>query len=219
MTPPKPGKKATTQKREKLFHPQSRKAEQLMRVQQRKSKLADLAKARVDKQKTQADIFSFFYHALPAEDVLSLETLHVIVRDVWLKRFDEDLEEEKKSRRKGRPKSTREQKLEELISQEAELYRTGMDVLDLTNPPNVELFRMWDQKEVAYIKQLRFIRISSEKPDCVVVSKAGKHPFLVRIIDRPVGPQDEQMDTDEAPLLMEPPSRFASTIVSMDGPA
>ncbi|KAH9924795.1 translation machinery-associated protein 16 [Fomitopsis serialis] len=134
MAPPKTGKKAATQKKEKLFHPQSRKAEQLIRVQHRKTKLADQAKARLDKQKIQADIFSFFYHALPAEGVLSLESLHTIVRDVWIKRFDEDLEEERKSRRKGRPKSTREQKLEELQSQEAELYRTGMEVLDLTDP-------------------------------------------------------------------------------------
>ena len=37
MPPTTPRKKATTQKKEKLFHPQSRKAEQLMRVQQRKS--------------------------------------------------------------------------------------------------------------------------------------------------------------------------------------
>lgn len=58
--------------------------------------------------------------------MLPLEGLHAIVRDVWLKRFDEDLEEERKSRRKGRPKSTREQKIEELKLQEGELYRTGM---------------------------------------------------------------------------------------------
>lgn len=57
MPPKKPAKKATTQKREKLFHPQSRKAEQLMRVQQRKSKLADLTKARIDKQKTQCGFY------------------------------------------------------------------------------------------------------------------------------------------------------------------
>ena len=43
-----------------------------------------------------------------------------------MKRFDEDLEEERKSRRKGRPKSTREIKIEELKLQEGELYRTGM---------------------------------------------------------------------------------------------
>ena len=55
MPPTKPGKKASTQKKEKLFHPQSRKAEQLMRVQQRKSKLADLAKARIDKERTQGE--------------------------------------------------------------------------------------------------------------------------------------------------------------------
>ncbi|KZT65663.1 hypothetical protein DAEQUDRAFT_676490 [Daedalea quercina L-15889] len=222
MASQKPGKKVATQKKEKLFHPQSRKAEQLMRVQQRKSKLADLAKARLDKQKIQADIFTFFYHALPAEGVLTLDDLHAIVRDVWLKRFNEDLEEERKSRRKGRPKSTREQKLEELKLQEAELYRTGMEVLDLTHPRNVQLFRMWDQKEVAYIKQLRFIRISSESPELVLVSKTGRHPSLIARPDPLAEPGDHQMDTDdsdEAPLLIEPPSRFASTIMTMDEPA
>jgi hypothetical protein len=69
-------------------------------------------------------------------------------------------------------------KLEELILREAETYRTGMgthlimllslvfilnhdltEVIDLTHPPTVELFRKWDQKEVAYIQLLRFIRI------------------------------------------------------------
>lgn len=96
------------------------------------------------------------------------------------------------------------------------------EVLDLTHPENVRLFRMWDQKQVAYIKQLRFIRISSETPDCVVVSRSGHHPSLTVNEKRmtTAEKEDQQMDTDdEAPLLMEPPSRFASTIMSMDGSA
>ena len=96
------------------------------------------------------------------------------------------------------------------------------EVLDLTHPANVQLFRMWDQKEVAYIKQLRFIRISSESPDLVVVSRPGRHPSLTADAKRveTTTQQDQQMDLDdEAPLLMEPPSRFASTIMSMDGSA
>ena len=81
---------------------------------------------------------------------------------------------------------------------------------------------MWDQKEVAYIKQLRFIRISSESPDLVVVSRPGHHPSLATAEKRVDAAEkhDQQMDTDDvAPLLMEPPSRFASTIMSMDGSA
>ena len=49
------------------------------------------------------------------------------------------------------------------------------EVIDLTHGPTVELFRRWDQKELAFIQLLRFIRISSSEPDVVVLSKPGKH--------------------------------------------
>jgi len=154
---------------------------------------------------------------MPPEGVLSLEDLHTIIRDIWLTRFDADIEDEKKSRRKGRPKSVKEQKLEELKLRETEEYRTGMEVIDLTDPLNVELFRRWDQKEVAFMQELRFIRISSDAPELVVVSRPGKHASLVEAKKNDAR-QDEVMDTDDAPLLMEPPQRFSSTIMTMDGP-
>ena len=48
------------------------------------------------------------------------------MRDIWLPRFDQELEAEKASRRKGRPKSTKEHKLEEQKLRETEGYRTGI---------------------------------------------------------------------------------------------
>ena len=72
------------------------------------------------------DFHGFFYHAIPEEGVLSLEEIHRIIREIWLTRFDEELEQEKTARRKGRPKSTKEAKLEEVKLNEAEAYRTGM---------------------------------------------------------------------------------------------
>ncbi|CDO73304.1 hypothetical protein BN946_scf185008.g66 [Trametes cinnabarina] len=185
-----PSVKKTGGKKEKVFHPNSRKAGQLVRTQLRKSKLAEQAKERSKKQGTQA-------------------------------RHDQELEEEKAARRKGRPKSMKEMKLEEQKLRELELYRTGMEVLDLTHPTNVELFRKWDQKEAAYIQQLRFIRISSSAPETAVVSRIGHHPLLKREEELKkqanAEEQAQAMDTDEAPLLLEPPSRFASTIQTMDG--
>lgn len=71
-------------------------------------------------------IYSFFYHALPPEGELSLDELHYIVREIWLTRLDGEIEAEKAARRKGRPKSMKEQKLEEQKLRETELYRTGM---------------------------------------------------------------------------------------------
>ena len=72
------------------------------------------------------DMYGFFYHALPEAGILSLEDIHKLIQDVWLLRHDPELEAERASRRKGRPKSAREQKLEEIKLQEAEQYRTGI---------------------------------------------------------------------------------------------
>jgi translation machinery-associated protein 16 len=57
---------------------------------------------------------------------LTLEELHHIIREIWLTRFDEELEQEKAARRKGRPKSAKETRLEASKAREAEEYRTGM---------------------------------------------------------------------------------------------
>ncbi|KAF8816351.1 hypothetical protein BYT27DRAFT_7184248 [Phlegmacium glaucopus] len=49
---------------------------------------------------------------MPEEGVLSLQDLHHIVSDISLTRFDEDLGKERSARRKGRPKSSKEIKLD-----------------------------------------------------------------------------------------------------------
>ena len=71
------------------------------------------------------DVLGFFYSALPPEGELSLDELHLIVRDIWLTRYDKELENERARRRKGRPKSAKEIQIEELKVREAEEYRTG----------------------------------------------------------------------------------------------
>lgn len=73
----------------------------------------------------EVDALGFFYSALPPEGELSLDELHLIVRDIWLTRYDQDLEQERARRRKGRPKSAKETQIEELKVREAEEYRTG----------------------------------------------------------------------------------------------
>jgi translation machinery-associated protein 16 len=52
------------------------------------------------------------------------------------------------------------------------------EIPDLTHPENVALYRTWDQREVAFVQLLRFIRISNTNPDTAIVSKPGKHPSL-----------------------------------------
>lgn len=89
------------------------------------------------------------------------------------------------------------------------------EVIDLTHTVNVDLFRLWDQKEVAYMDQLRMVRISSASPEVVVVSQPGRHAFLAKKVES-APEESEQMDEDEVPLLLEPPSRFSSTMMTMD---
>ncbi|KAH8103976.1 hypothetical protein BXZ70DRAFT_888360 [Cristinia sonorae] len=215
---PNTGKKPKGQKKEKVFHPLSRKADQLVRTQIRKSKLAELARARTRKHGDQVNLFGFFYHAIPPEGVLTLEDMHSIVKDIWFTRFDAELESERASRRKGRPKSAKEQNLESIKEREAEEYRTGIEVIDLTDPQNVDLFRQWDQKEVAYVQQLRMVRIAGDSPTVAVLSKPGMHPLLKKTEIVESQEESVEMDTDEAPLLLEPPSRFSSTMMTMDMP-
>ena len=57
--------------------------------------------------------------------MLTLPELHELVSDVWLPRHNAELEEERAARRKGRPKSTREEKLEQVKLLEAEEYCTA----------------------------------------------------------------------------------------------
>lgn len=138
-----PKSTASKTKKEKLFHPASRKAEQLARKALRKGKLGNLASKRFQKHDTRGeslvsrhpcrvadlqvpvDFYGFFFHALP-EGVLTLDELHSLIRDVWLTRHDGELEQERSARRKGRPKSVKETKLEDMKLIEAEAYRTGM---------------------------------------------------------------------------------------------
>lgn len=62
----------------------------------------------------------------PDVEALTLQELHEIVRDIWMTRHDVDLDTEKSDRRKGRPKSVNQAKLEEIKLREMEEYRTGM---------------------------------------------------------------------------------------------
>ncbi|KAI0034445.1 hypothetical protein K488DRAFT_77201 [Vararia minispora EC-137] len=220
--------KAPTVKKEKIFHPNSRKADQLNRKENRKSKLAEQAVNRTKKQASFVDFFGFFYHALPPdESVLTLDDLHSLIRDVWLTRNDAEIAAEQAARRKGRPKSVKQQKLEELKLRETEEYRTGMEVPDLTHTANVALMRQWDEADFSFTQILRFIRVTSVKPDLFLVTRPGKHHALLekQSGDNHPAPGDDApmlmdpVEDRDVPLAEEPLSRFASTIVGMDGPS
>jgi translation machinery-associated protein 16 len=140
--PPKskaPQKGGKLAKKEKVFHPDSRKAGQLARNALRKGKLGNLRTKRSKKASSLLDLYAFFHAALPPapepnadvdagaepKEALTLPELHIIAQ-AWIARHEGALAEEQAARRKGRPKSTKEMRIEELRVREQETYRTGM---------------------------------------------------------------------------------------------
>ncbi|KAF8814212.1 hypothetical protein BYT27DRAFT_7130196 [Phlegmacium glaucopus] len=121
------------------------------------------------------DLYAFSYQAMPEEGVLSLQDLHHIASDTWLTRFDEYLEKESSS--------SKEMKLEERKLLGAELYRIGIEIIDLTHGPTVGVFRRWDKEDLAFIQRTRFTRIYSSEPEVVSPLKAWKASFCFGIND------------------------------------
>lgn len=69
----------------------------------------------------------FFHHSLPEApfECHTLESLHELISEVYLPRFDEELAALRRERRAGRPKSKREDELEEVNRREAQEYESG----------------------------------------------------------------------------------------------
>lgn len=184
------------QKAEKIFHPESRKAGQMQREALRKAKLSEKLVKRGKKQMNLADRYAFFLHALPPDKAaLTLAEIHDLVQSLWLTRHEQALEEEQTARRKGRPKSTKEQQLEEMKLQDAEEYRTGLDLPDLTDVANVALFRKWDGIDATYLRILHFIRICGDFPEITHVARIGRDKSTGNLV-KPHDEGDESMDVD-----------------------
>ncbi|KAJ7043541.1 hypothetical protein C8F04DRAFT_943601 [Mycena alexandri] len=183
-------------KKEKVFHPDSRKAGQLARNALRKGKLGNLRTKRTKKASSMLELYAFFHAALPPDvEALTLPELHTIA-EAWVARNDAALAEEQAARRKGRPKSAREVRIEELKLREQETYRTGMELPDLTDASTLGRFRKWDVASIGYAHLLRFVRISSALPDVIVFSRAptaGAEP----------ADEDEGEEEDDAPQLLD----------------
>ncbi|KAJ7672691.1 hypothetical protein B0H17DRAFT_1084272 [Mycena rosella] len=195
--PPKakaPAKGGKPPKKEKVFHPDSRKAGQLARNALRKGKLGNLRTKRTKKASTLLELYAFFHAALPPDgDALTLPQLHTIAH-AWVARNDAALAEEQAARRKGRPKSPREVRIEERRLREQETYRTGMEIPDLTDPSTLARFRKWDVSSIGYAHLLRFVRISSALPDVIALSRAPAAG---------AEPEEDGDDEEEAPELLD----------------
>ncbi|KAG8861459.1 hypothetical protein FRB96_002908 [Tulasnella sp. 330] len=170
----------STAKKEKIFHPMSRKAGQLERAQLRTTKLSASKLKRSKARLESSDRHVFFCNAVPPDvPNISLPEVHEIIRDIWLRRHDAILAEEEANRRKGQPRSMKAEKIHGLKEAEKEEYRTGIEILDLTDPLTVSLLREWDDGDPAYLHLCRFIRVSSTDPEKALVVSRGQREIEI----------------------------------------
>ncbi|KAJ7224335.1 hypothetical protein GGX14DRAFT_649715 [Mycena pura] len=182
-------------KKEKVFHPGSRKAAQLARHAIRKGKLGSIRTKANKKTSSRLDFYAFIHARIsPDTTALTLPELHAILQ-AWVGRNDTALAAEQAARRQGRPKSPREMRIEELRLREQETYRTGMELPDLRDAVTLERFRKWDVTSLGYAHLLRFVRICSARPDDAVLSRAP--------IDEGGADSEADDDDSEAPQLMD----------------
>ena len=147
-------------------HPHSRKANQIQRAALRDDRLRD-AGARKDKERyVLINRVGFFKIAVmtatsttgagtmqsDAAETTTIgdsnvrsftiqETRQLI--EAYIRRRDNDLEDERKARRPGRPKSTKEDQLSMAIKAEEDEYRSGFKVPDLSDAHNVLALMQW----------------------------------------------------------------------------
>ncbi|KAF7308610.1 hypothetical protein HMN09_00710300 [Mycena chlorophos] len=197
-TKPRPGAtKPKGSKPSKIQHPDSRVAAQQVRKAVRKDRLADLRSKAKSKTSTRLEFYAFIHARLgPESATLTLPEMHTILH-AWVSRHDAEISAEHAARRKGRPKSAKEVRLEEVRLREQENYKSGIEIPDLTDTETVAKFRQWDLKSLGYAHLLRFVRISTSNRDVAVLSRpptATGHEEMENMAEE---------DDDEAPQLLE----------------
>lgn len=102
-------------------------AGQMDRIILRKSKLSKANQLRNRSRKGKLERPHFWFDSLPEPPFAahSLESLHRLVHDLFLRRWDDYLAELKKERRAGRPKCKEQVEVEEIKRQEEAEYDTG----------------------------------------------------------------------------------------------
>lgn len=130
-------------------HVKGRKFKQLNRATQRDNKITNL-KAKALTQKENDMAVYFFLQQLIEDDVdfvkqseFTTPELRQMV-DLFFHRFDDELDQFRNERRKGRPMAPKHQILEEKVKHDIHLWKTGVKVPDLTDKDTVTALRLWN---------------------------------------------------------------------------
>ncbi|XP_046854346.1 translation machinery-associated protein 16-like [Xenia sp. Carnegie-2017] len=149
---------------EKVIHPKSRKAAQMIRNAQRKDKLERKKSEKKAAQQNLADKIKWFNeHMNKNAKSCSINDVHNLIF-LYFKRFDEELEQLRIGKDfKNRQvitgsKFSRENHIKLVLEKEQQIYTSsGLEIPDLTSCANVEILRAWNGS-LDYIPKIKFKR-------------------------------------------------------------
>lgn len=130
-------------------HIKGRKFKQINRATLRDKKLTQKKQKALEQKENELSIVYFLQLIINDDDdfkvqeTFSLEEIKQFI-ELFLTRFDDELEELRATRRPGRPASNRQQILEEKVKHDQQVYATGIKVPDLSDVETVKRLRLWN---------------------------------------------------------------------------
>lgn len=157
----------TLQKSKGTVHPKGRKIKQLTRATLREGKIAKKKAAHLERKEHELQRTLFFQEAISGEkESYSLEEMKELI-ETFLSRDDEELEQLRGERRKGRAPTNRHALLENKKKHEEAEYDSGYYIPNINDEDTVKHLRAWNRTTggLNTVKFVHIARTSTEVPN------------------------------------------------------
>ncbi|KAK4653624.1 translation machinery-associated protein 16 [Podospora pseudocomata] len=145
------------------LHANSRNAKRLHTAVIRDDRLKALAAARKKQDKPLIRRTRFFLEAARENELKPLDEAAVQAKILeFVGQHNEEYEEIKKTRRAGRPPSTREDLLKMAIEALETEHKNGFYLPDLSSEKNLEMLERWDGSNWAFLTNVTWVKISAD---------------------------------------------------------
>ncbi|KAI0886521.1 translation machinery-associated protein 16 [Annulohypoxylon maeteangense] len=143
------------------LHQYSRDSKRLHRAQVRDEKLEKIAASRKKTDRPYLERATFFQEAVRQNEgqPLEMDVIHELIK-TFVHQYDEELSDVKKSRRPGRPASTKEDLLKAKVDKLQKEYQNGFLIPVLDAEDNAGLLSRWEGSW-SYLTTVKWVRISS----------------------------------------------------------
>ncbi|KAH6605996.1 hypothetical protein Trco_005149 [Trichoderma cornu-damae] len=143
------------------LHEKSRDSMRLHKAGVRDQRLEKLAAARSKREQPIVDRVAFFQQNVREQgaEPLGVPAIQALIH-TYVHQYDEEYEGVKKTRRAGRPASTKEDLLKMKMSALEEEYNKGFLLPDITSPDSVKLLGAWEGSW-AYLTTIPWIKVTN----------------------------------------------------------